>query len=84
MRRGRAKAWGITSYNRSEAILAGSGLSRKSDRWRRQHEPAVSEAVANLEKGTIPALAQVSDRCSVLQTEGLILLKAQCILDTQK
>jgi hypothetical protein len=55
-----------------------------SDRWRRQHEPAVSEAVANLKKGTLPALAQVSDRCSVLQTEGLILLQAQCIINAKK
>ena len=77
----------IQKYRVSFLLLDSSAFTPQyltSDRWRRQHEPAVSEAVANLEKGTIPALAQVSDRCSVLQTEGLILLQAQCILDAKK
>jgi hypothetical protein len=52
----------------------------ESDRWLLQYQPAVSEAVAKLKQGTIPALAQVSDRCTVLQTGGLVVIQAQCIL----
>jgi hypothetical protein len=40
---------------------------------------AAAEVKANMEKGTIPALSKVANRCTVLETEGLILLKAECI-----
>ena len=40
---------------------------------------AAAEVKASLEKGTIPALSKVVNRCTVLETEGLILLQAECI-----
>jgi len=46
----------------------------------RQLQPAAAAEVKNsLEKGTVPALSKVTDRCTVLKTEGLILLQAECI-----
>jgi hypothetical protein len=39
----------------------------------------VQETIAQLEQGSIPALMNTIDRCSVLSTQGLVLLDAKCI-----
>lgn len=73
----------IQKYKVSFWLLEQSAFTPQyleSDRWLLQYQPAVSEAVARLKQGTIPALAQVSDRCSVLQTGGLVVIQAQCIV----
>ncbi len=73
----------IQKYKVSFWLLEQSAFTPQyleSDRWLLQYQPAVSEAVANLKQGTIPALAQVSDRCSVLQTGSLVVIQAQCIV----
>lgn len=47
--------------------------------WLRQFQPAAAEATARLEQGTTPALSQVMERCSVLETGDLVVLQAECI-----
>lgn len=49
------------------------------NRWFKMFEPARSEAVANLERGTTPALASMVKSCSVLESGGLVVLPAKCI-----
>jgi hypothetical protein len=48
--------------------------------WLASFQPAYTEALTQLQRGTVPALARVTKRCSVLETEALILLEATCIL----
>ncbi|OCQ91434.1 hypothetical protein BCD67_23780 [Oscillatoriales cyanobacterium USR001] len=40
---------------------------------------AAAEVKASLEKGSIPALSKVTNRCTVLKAKDLILLNAKCI-----
>ncbi len=47
--------------------------------WLRSFQPAFTEALANLEQGTKPALAEIMDHCSVFETKSLVVLQAGCI-----
>ena len=49
-----------------------------NNQWIRQYQPAAGEALVNLEQGTTPALSKVMKRCSVFETEGLVVLQAEC------
>ena len=51
----------------------------KNHRIRQLNPGAAAEVKASLEKGTIPALSKVTNRCIVLKAKDLILLKAKCI-----
>ena len=48
--------------------------------WIRQYQPATNNALVSLEAGTVPALAQLSQSCSVFETENFIVLQADCIV----
>jgi hypothetical protein len=48
--------------------------------WLKSFQPAFTEALTNLEQNKIPALAQLTKQCSVLETENFLLLKADCLL----
>lgn len=50
--------------------------------WLRSFQPVFTEAVSSLKQGNIPALAKLVSRCSVLDSENFILLKADCIVNT--
>lgn len=52
-----------------------------SDRWITQFQPA-EDALARLQQGFTPALASFTKRCSVFETESLILLQADCIANS--
>jgi hypothetical protein len=52
-------------------------LSR--DKWLMQFEPAVRQAIDNLNDGKVPALSRVLDQGAVLRTGDLILLDAERI-----
>lgn len=41
-----------------------------------------TEALANLKRGNIPALATVMNRCSIFEVNGSVVLQAECILNT--
>jgi hypothetical protein len=51
--------------------------------WIRQYQ-STAEALAKLEQGTVPALASVTERCSVFATESLVVLQAECIAKPYK
>ncbi|HBB36155.1 MAG TPA: hypothetical protein DDZ80_14860 [Cyanobacteria bacterium UBA8803] len=44
--------------------------------------PAAGEAIAKLERGKIPALLGIQDRCNIFEVDSLVLLQAQCIANT--
>ncbi|MBE9125820.1 MULTISPECIES: hypothetical protein [unclassified Coleofasciculus] len=50
-----------------------------TSRWIRQYQPAATEALERLEEGTVPALAKVMPRCSVLETENFVVVDTDCI-----
>jgi len=50
------------------------------DRWLRQFQPAVKDAAARLAQGVTPALARLMDSCAVFETNGLVLISADCVL----
>ncbi len=52
-----------------------------SDLWIRQFQQA-KDALARLQQGKTPALASFTKRCSVFETESLIVLQADCIAKT--
>jgi hypothetical protein len=47
--------------------------------WLRSFQPAFTDAIAHLESGSTPALAKLTNQCSVLETGSLSVLKAACI-----
>jgi hypothetical protein len=47
------------------------------DKWIMQHQPAVKE---RLKEGVVPALSILMEQCSVFETNGLVLISADCIL----
>jgi len=51
--------------------------------WLKSFQPAFTESLTNLEQGIDPALAKLlkSKRCSVLETQNLVVLEASCIVD---
>lgn len=49
-----------------------------TNEWIRQYQPAATEALVKLEQGITPALSRVMKRCSVFETEGLVVLQAEC------
>jgi hypothetical protein len=53
------------------------------DKWIRQYPPA-AEAQTRLEQQAIPALAKSIERCSVFETQSLVVLQAECIVQTPK
>ncbi|HBE17410.1 MAG TPA: hypothetical protein DEG17_04105 [Cyanobacteria bacterium UBA11149] len=48
--------------------------------WVRQYQPAVNNALAQLQEGNIPALAKITPRCTALQTSNFIVIDTDCIL----
>ncbi|MBD1938490.1 hypothetical protein [Microcoleus sp. FACHB-68] len=52
--------------------------------WIKQYEPAYLEAKTRVQQGAVPALAGVTERCSVLQPQGLVVLQAECIVNSIK
>jgi len=50
------------------------------DKWVMQYQPAAQEAIGRLRQGVEPACSRVMDRCSVLETNGMVLLSAECVL----
>lgn len=49
-------------------------------RWLNLYQLATTQAISNLQAGTIPALAKFTEKCQVLAENNLWLLKAECIL----
>ncbi|UBF26495.1 hypothetical protein K9N68_00320 [Kovacikia minuta CCNUW1] len=47
--------------------------------WLKSFQPEFSNAIAQLNQGTVPAIAQLVKQCSVLETETLSVLAGNCI-----
>jgi hypothetical protein len=69
--------YGITFWLLERVAFTPDYLSGKS--WLRSFQPAFTEALTSLEQGRVPALAMLTKRCSVFETEGMIVLEADCI-----
>ncbi|MGV2826929.1 hypothetical protein ACLFKQ_02970 [Myxosarcina sp. GI1(2024)] len=52
----------------------------KGDRWLAQHQQIVRQVTASLQRGNIPALVGLKDRCSVFSDGKFDVLATQCIL----
>ena len=52
----------------------------ENNRWLTGMQPAATEAVTSLKQGVTPALAKLMESCSVFQTEGTVVLPADCII----
>ena len=50
-----------------------------SDRWLSQYQPLAENAMAQMEQGNLPALSDITERCSVFETEALVVLQTDCI-----
>jgi hypothetical protein len=50
-----------------------------NNRWLQPFAPATEEALENLKQGTLPALSSVMKKCSVIETESLVVLRAACL-----
>ncbi|QLE57066.1 hypothetical protein [Nostoc sp. TCL26-01] len=50
--------------------------------WLRSFHPAFTKALNSLEQGITPALAKLTKKCSILETEKFSLLKADCITNS--
>lgn len=51
------------------------------DSWVRQYRPLVEELASRMERGERPALEGMAERCAALETEKLILVDANCLLE---
>lgn len=49
--------------------------------WLQEFQPIATETVVKLQQGVTPALAKLEQRCSVFETEGLVVLETNCILE---
>jgi len=52
--------------------------------WFRQWKPTAKNVLAQMEQGVTPALSSVMERCTVFNTENLVVIKADCITTPQK
>jgi hypothetical protein len=51
----------------------------RQHRWRRELRPEMTDALAELERGTVPALARAVEACRALETPTLIVVRARCV-----
>lgn len=76
----------IQNYGINFWLLDREALTRnyvqKNHRLRQLHSEATAVVQANLEKGTVPILSKVTDACTVWKNQDLILLQANCIVET--
>ncbi|XGW00154.1 MAG: hypothetical protein ACAF41_14610 [Leptolyngbya sp. BL-A-14] len=70
--------YGVDFWLLDRTAFTANYLDSKS--WLRSFQSAFQESNSNLKQGTTPALETVSKRCSVFESESLVLLDARCIL----
>lgn len=52
-----------------------------SDSWLQQYQPVATEALTTLQQGKIPVVETMMEHCKVFQTEEVVVLEANCILE---
>ncbi|MCL1473016.1 hypothetical protein [Argonema antarcticum] len=50
--------------------------------WLMQYQPAAKNAITRLQQGIYPALAEVAQQCTVLKTNSLVVMPAECIIQS--
>lgn len=56
----------------------------QSNPWIQQYQPAADNAAAALKQGTVPAVQQAINACTVFSNQETIVLKATCIAQSSK
>ncbi|MCT7996790.1 hypothetical protein [Laspinema olomoucense] len=51
------------------------------NRWLQQYQPQADEAIASLEAGTVPFVAEAIARCMVFNTGDLWVVQSQCMIN---
>lgn len=49
------------------------------DSWLSQYQPLVTDAIAQMKQGKLPVMSNIIERCLVFETQGLVVLQADCI-----
>jgi hypothetical protein len=73
----------IQTYGIDFWLLPTTPLTAESianDSWLMQYQPAANQAIAQLKAGKQPVLDLLRSDCAVLETPGLMVLEAECIL----
>lgn len=70
--------YGIDFWLVEHSAVAPNYLAQS--RWIRQYQPAANNAINQLAQGTIPALFNLKERCSVFNTGNFVVLQASCIV----
>jgi len=73
----------VTKYRVSFLLLDRDAFMASyvaDDKWISQYQPAAKEGIELLRAGAQPALEKLRDECSVLSTDRLYLVSAECIL----
>ncbi len=72
----------IDKYNIDLWLLDSAAFTPEylaNNEWLQQFQPVAKEAQMRLEQATVPALVNLRERCLVFQTEGLVVLAAECV-----
>jgi hypothetical protein len=59
-------------------------LADASNTWLRQYQPAAADAAGQLASGWTPALAAMTQRCTVMDANNHVVLDAQCLLEASQ
>ncbi|AFY80409.1 hypothetical protein [Oscillatoria acuminata] len=51
------------------------------NRWLQQYQPEADQAIALLESGTLPVIAEAIARCTVFETGDFLVLQSQCMIN---
>jgi len=51
-----------------------------SDKWILMYQPEAAAAMKRLERGDVPALSTLMQKCSDFQDDGFIVVKAECVM----
>lgn len=69
--------YGVSHFLLDRGTFTPEYLNQKP--WLQYFQPATSEAIARLQRGEVPVLSKLGERCSALETETLVVLAAKCI-----
>jgi hypothetical protein len=73
------RQYNVTLWLLDSTAFAPGYLS--SYRWFRLFEPDVSQAIAQLKAGNVPAIQKVAEKCAIAKPAGVRVLDSACILN---
>ena len=72
--------YGISFLLLDQTAFTPQYLVNNTNRWLSSFQPVFGDALTALEQEKVPAVATLSDRCSVVKGKQIVLLHADCIL----